>query len=285
MIGKRVIISGINGMLGSCLADFLSGNTVIGLDRNTDITNSSKVEEFINEINPDIIIHAAAFTNVDACENEIDKAYKVNVIGTQNIVNACLDRNLLFIYISSTGIYGDYKDEVYTEFDKVVPTTIHHKTKYEGEKVVENHLTKYLILRTGWLYGGNKEHNKNFVYKRYLESLQNKVMFSDNSQMGNPTYVLDFCKQIMLLIDKNQLGTFNCVNFAEKVTRYDYVSQIIEYFGTDCQVKIAPPGSYSRLAQVSKNESARNFKLDLLEINIMRDWKIALAEYINELKN
>ena len=285
MIGKKIIISGVSGMLGSSLLAFLKGNTIVGIDRKLDVTNSFQIQELIEKEKPEIIIHTAAITNVDSCEKDIDDAYKVNVIGTQNLVNGCIDKNILFIYVSSTGVYGEYKNGTYTEFDKVEPTTIHHKTKLEGENVVKNHLSKYLILRTGWLYGGDKEQKKNFVYKRYLESIQNKIMYSDNSQIGNPTSVLDFCNQIRVLIEKNQYGVFNCINKAENISRFDYVSQIIKEFETDCQVRIASTDAYTRSAKVSKNESAKNYKLDLLGLNIMRDWDVALKEYVLKLKN
>ena len=118
----------------------------------------------------------------------------------------------------------------YIEFDEVTPTTIHHKSKYEAERIVKDHLSKYLILRTGWLYGGDKTHSKNFVYKRFLEANNQERIFSDNTQIGNPTYVVDLAKQIDVLIEKKQYGLFNCVNQAKLVSRYDYVKKIVELF-------------------------------------------------------
>ena len=91
--------------------------------------------------------------------------------------------------------------------------------------------------------------------------------------------------QIRVLIEKNQYGVFNCINKAENISRFDYVSQIIKEFETDCQVRIASTDAYTRSAKVSKNESAKNYKLDLLGLNIMRDWDVALKEYVLKLKN
>lgn len=284
MIGKKILITGVNGMLGTNLIKYLSFENIIGFGKELDISNSTVVSKILANENPDIIIHTAAYTNVDECEINPDKAYLINSIGTQNLVNYCINKNILFIYISSTGIYGNEKNFEYSEYDIVKPTTVHHKSKYEGELNVKNHLNKYLILRTGWLYGGDISHSKNFVYKRYLEAKNNSVIYSNNTQVGNPTYALDFVKQIEKLIINNQMGIFNCVNRASNISRYDYVQKIIELFELDCTVKIAPEGMFNRIAPVSHNESAINYKLDLMNLNVMNSWVSSLEHYIKLLK-
>jgi len=286
MNGKKVLIIGANGMLGSNLVQNLGYIGITTFKNNIDISNRNDVLKELDLLKPDIIIHTAAYTNVEECEVNKNKSYLVNVIGTQNLVDYSIDKDILFVYISSTGIYGDSKtNELYNEFDEVHPKTIHHKSKFEGEKVVQSHLNKYLIIRTGWLYGGDKEHNKNFVYKRLLEASKNNVIFSDNSQIGNPTYILDLVEQIKILIENNLVGIFNCVNKAYNVTRYDYVKRIVELFDLKCEVKIAPEGMFKRVAPVSSNESATNYKLELLGLNIMADWENSLSKYILKLKS
>lgn len=280
----KVLVTGSNGMLGSNLMKILPFE-VVGFDSTElDITNSNKCISVLEKEKPNIIIHTAAHTNVEDCEINHAKAYLVNTIGTQSLVNYCIDKDILFIYISSTGIYGDDKIfEAYNEFDKVNPLTIHHKSKYEAEEIIKNHLSKFLILRTGWLFGGDITHNKNFVYKRYLEAKSNKLIYSDNSQIGNPTYIKDLVEQIKVLIYSKQYGIFNCVNSANNVSRYQYVKRIIELFELDCQVKVASENTFKRIAPVSKNESAQNYKLNLLNLNIMKDWDISLKNYIDNL--
>jgi len=281
----KILVTGANGMLGSNLLKLLPYETVGFSSKELDITDFRTVISVVDCEKPNIVIHTAAYTNVDDCEINPDKAYKINTIGTQNLVNYCMNKDILFIYISSTGIYGTKKqNEPYNEFDEVNPTTIHHKSKYEAEKIVQNHLFKYLILRTGWLFGGDIKHSKNFVYKRYLEASKNSEIYSDNSQIGNPTYIKDLVKQIEILIENKEYGIFNCVNTAHNISRYDYVKKIVEFFNIDCQVKQASIHMFQRRAPVSKNESATNFKLDLLEMNQMIDWDISLKNYIEKLK-
>lgn len=284
MIGKKVFVTGASGMLGSSLINNFNLSYNIVVDKELDITRPSQVSNILTKIKPDIIVHTAAYTDVEGCEINPDKAYTINAIGTQNLVNYCINKDVLFIYISSTGIYGPTKTTAYTEFDKMNPTTIHHKSKYQGELIVQNHLSQYLILRTGWLYGGTKTHAKNFVYKRYLEACNNTIIYSDNTQIGNPTYINDFIAQIRILIETNHYGTFNCVNEALAVSRYDYVKKIIDLFDISSNVTIAPEGMYKRVAPVSQNESAINYKLNLLGMNVMRNWEESLQAYINKLK-
>lgn len=285
MIGKKVFVTGSNGMLGSNLVNNLDKEGSVITNSMLDITSHEMVFSILDKIQPSIIIHTAAYTDVEGCEVNVDKAYKVNSIGTQNLVNYCINKDILFVYISSTGIYGKESNTSYTEFDDINPTTIHHKSKYEGEKIVKNHLSKFLILRTGWLYGGKKTHNKNFVYKRYLEASSKGVVYSDTSQIGNPTSVIDFIKQMKVLIENNQYGIFNCINEASGISRFDYVKKIIELFGLKCDVKIAPDNMFKRTAPVSKNESATNYKLNLLNLNVMGSWEESLNKYIQQLKS
>lgn len=285
MNGRKVLITGASGMLGSSLLKLLPYDNVVGYaSSELNITDYKKVQNVLSSVKPDIIIHTAAYTNVEVCETEPDKAYLVNAIGTQNLVNYAIENDVLFVYLSSTGIYGKEKDTPYTEFDAVNPTTVHHKSKYEAEQIIQNHLSKYLIIRTGWLFGGDKVHQKNFVYKRYLEAKDKNVIYSDDTQIGNPTSINNLVNQIMVLLTSKQYGLYNCVDNAENISRYDYVKKVIELFELPCRVEIAPDGMFQRLAPVSHNESAVNKKLDLLNLNVMQHWENSLQEYIANLK-
>ena len=174
----KILITGSKGMLGSCLVAKLPNS--VGYDiEEFDICDTAIVKKVFEKENPNIVIHTAALTDVEACEAERDKTFLVNTVGTQNLVNMCIDQDILFVYISSTGVYGSHKASAYIEFDEAMPTTIHHQSKRHAEVAIQNHLSKYIILRVGWLFGGDITQNKNFVYKRYLEAQNNSVMYSD----------------------------------------------------------------------------------------------------------
>lgn len=281
----KILITGGDGMLSKKLTkDFSAEHEVFAPGRvDLDICSRENVADVINKFCPELIIHAAAYTNVEECEKQVDLCYQINLIGTQNLVEASVNKKIKFVYISSTGCYGTFKkDEAYSELDFPEPTTVHHKSKYLGEEFVKAHLNDHLILRTGWIFGGEKDDAKNFVYKRFLESKGKSEMFSDTSQIGNPTSISDFSAQISVLIREKCLGVFNCVN-SGSASRFEYVQKIIKLFKSDCEVKQAPVGMYKRVAPVSNNESAINYKLELMGLNVMPSWECALENYINSL--
>jgi dTDP-4-dehydrorhamnose reductase len=282
---SNILITGANGLLGSSLCRLFDKSNVFCYGKNElDITNRKQLLDIFKEVRPDVVIHAAANTDVEKCEIDAESAYQTNVMGTQNLVDSSILNNALFVYISSTGVYGDYKHVGgYSEFDNVKPCTVHHATKLNGEKVVSSHLSKFLIIRTGWLYGGNNSYN-DYVKARYDDALNSSQIYSDNSQIGNPTNIDDLSKQIMYLIDNGFHGTFNCVNEAFGVSRFDYTKLIIESYGLPCKVISAKKKVFNRVAPVSDNESAINYKLNLLNINVMRPWDVALKDYIASLK-
>lgn len=285
MIKKNVLVTGSNGMLGSIFVSMMSASYSVSVcPPGFDIADTQNVGKKLKEIKPDIIFHAAAYTDVDGCELNPDKAHRVNVLGTDNLISFCREFGVKLIYISSTGVYGDKNDSQYTEKDETHPTTVHHLTKLNAESLIENTLSNYLILRVGWLYGGGIEHQNNFVYRRFLEGKDKTVIYSDDSQKGNPTNCHDVINQIVLLLKHGHCGVFNCVNDAVDVSRYVYVKEIIRLFGLNCNVEISNFDMFKRAAPVSKNESATNKKLDMLGLNIMPKWQVSLAKYIEELK-
>jgi len=286
LINKKVLITGANGLLGSAFMSIEGFGFKIPLSSSVvDITDFEAVKSFLIQEKPDIIVHCAAFTDVEKCEIEKDRTYLVNTIGTANLVYALmqLENEPIFCFISSTGVYGAHKCEPYTEFDAVTPTTTHHSSKFEAEKIVSAHIRKHLIIRTGWLFGGSVAQPKNFVYKRFLEASSKAIMYSNGSQIGNPTFTEDVVKQVVVLLNRQCYGVYNCVNGCG-ATRYEYVKTIVELFGIECKVDLADKDLFKRAAPVSDNEAAVNYKLKLMGLDIMPEWKISLAEYIKRLK-
>ena len=285
----NIVITGVTGLLGSSLlnlaADF--GYNAIQLTR-YDIENMKSPNDLatlLTSYNVKVLIHCAANTNVELCEVNKIQCYKDNVALTEKLVLVCKIMQIKFVFISSTGVYGKYQDTPYIDYDDVNPTTIHHKSKVIAENVVAKLVNDYLIIRTGWLFGGSWDMSKNFVANRIKEAYASEgYIKSDTSQVGNPTFVDDLSSCIFNLIENKYSGIFNCVNEG-KASRFDYVSEIIKLSGLNISVLPVDGSSFNRKAKVSYNESALNLKLDYFGIMKMPCWKKSLALYIESIRS
>jgi len=279
----RVFLTGVSGILGTDINKLFTvadhevkgfTSTDIELDNLTDV--KAKVRSF----RPDLIIHCAAMTNVDLCEDEKQKAYAVNVTGTQNLAVVSGEIGIKMVYISSCGVYGNGKSTPYNELDDTNPSTYHHYTKLLGEIKVKEHNNQFLIIRPGWLFGGSPTHKKNFVEARRKEASQTNLLKSAIDKTGSPTYTLDLAHQLMHLINEDMTGTFNIVN-EDCASRFDYVKQIMKEFKLNTKVEPVNSNLFPRNANMPDNECLENMNLNLVNLNKMRSWQMALSDYIN----
>lgn len=280
----KIALTGASGLLGSEINKVAmdSGYIVTKITR-TLIKPELGLEnalQYIQSLKCEVLIHCAANTDVEFCELNKQQCFIDNVLFSELLAVVCQQLNIKLVFISSTGIYGDYQSEPYCEYDDVKATTIHHQSKYLAEKSLQQKLNNVLIIRTGWLFGGPLHSNKNFVVNRINEA-ENAHDFieSDPTQVGNPTYVVDVAERILLLLQDNISGVFNCVNSGVG-SRFDYVSKIIEFSGLNIKVKPSEK-KFKRVAPVSFNESAINFKMDESNYPVLPHWELRLLEYLN----
>ncbi len=279
----KVFLTGASGILGTDIFSELqkNNNEVLGFDsKQIDITNLADVRKKITDFKPDTIIHAAAMTNVDLCEDDKEAALLVNAVGPQNMAICANEMDVPLVYISSCGVYGNGNTRPHRETDETLPVNYHHLTKLEGENRVKEHTSKYFIVRPGWLFGGTTSHKKNFVEARRKEALVNHELKSAADKFGSPTYTLDLAKQIIELMQANVYGTFNAVNTGT-ASRFDYVSAIIDAFKFSNKIIPVESNAFPRKANMPNNEMLENAHLNLINLNRMRPWKDALTEYIS----
>lgn len=254
----KILTTGSNGFLGTKLMSILSKKfNVIGIDRESDITKNEVIDK-IKRIKPDIIIHAAAYTDVDECEIEKEKCYDVNVNGTKNIIEAAKLINAKIIYISTDFVF-DGKKGNYKEEDTLNPINYYSKTKFEAEELVKKN-SNYLIIRSAVLYGyNNKNDNFNFV-EWVIENLKgdNKIKIV-NDQINSPTLIDDICYSIIKLI--NQTGIFNVAG-SESISRYDFALKIAEVFNLN--KNLIEPVTSEELNQ--RAVRPKNLSLDISKI-------------------
>jgi dTDP-4-dehydrorhamnose reductase len=280
----NILVTGASGLLGNAIYDHFksSGDHVQSFVRAGFLTQTHRQNvELLKKF--DCIIHAAANTDVEACEIHPEDCYKDNTLVTERLAMASSVANCKFVYISSTGIYGTEKENgPYSEYDAIHPTTHHHNSKWLGECAVNQYCNNSLILRAGWLFGGSPENKKNFVARRIEEAVnaRDSHIFSNSHQVGSPTFINDFVSRLYSLVRQDDSGTFNIVN-DKAASRLEYVQKIIELAELPVQVMPIAAGFFNRKANVSSNESAISLKLDQLGYAKLPDWPRSLEAYIN----
>lgn len=282
----RILLSGSNGLLGSALIAVAKrlGHECDALLRPDTISPDANVSVFVGKMSGyDCIIHAAANTNVERCEENPDECYRDNLLLTEAIADAAGMAKVKLIFISSTGIYGTALTRPYREYDEVSPTTHHHRSKYLAEQKVLSAATHNMVVRTGWLFGGSDKNPKNFVARRIDEARsaveRNNFIESNADQRGVPCFNEDIAERILQLATAGASGLFNCVN-SGNASRYEYVSKIVELSGMAVEVRPSKAAVFQRRAKVSDNEMAENWKMASVGLPPMPAWQDSLARYI-----
>lgn len=285
----KILVTGAAGMLGSALCPILiqRKHVVFATDQMPtdgieylDVRSFNQVEDIAKKINPDIVMHLAAETDVDKCELEPDHAFHTNTIGTQNVSIVCQKQNIEMVYISTIGVFYGDKFEPYTEFDSPNPINIYGSSKLEGEKIVQSLLNRYYIVRAGWMVGGGPAKDKKFIGKIIKRMNETTVLQAVNDKIGSPTYTVDFSRCVSDLIETGYYGLYHCTNKGY-CSRFDVAKRIIEIMGrTDVTVKPVSSAFFPLPAPRARSEMSRNYKLGLLGMDKTRNWEDALRDYL-----
>lgn len=292
----KILVTGAAGMLAAEIISKLLKNNhrVIQTDINQrlpeikklDITELDTVMSTVKKVQPDYVFHLAAETDVDLCEKKPDHAFKVNTLGTENIALACQKYEVSLLYISTAGVFYGDKKTPYTELDKPKPKNIYGESKLNGELTVKDQLSRYFIIRAGWMVGG-WEIDKKFVYKivKQLKEGRKKLRVV-NDKFGSPTFTKDFAKNLMNVINTKRYGLYHMTNKGT-CSRYDVAVKIVEFMGLKEKVKVNPITSdqFPLPAPRADSEMMQNYKLELLGLNSMPHWEESLEQYIKENKN
>lgn len=241
----KILIIGGSGLIGTKLLQyykkkknndveftFLKNNIPIANGHQLDITENDNTINLISKINPDVVIHTVALTNVDLCETDKALADSINVTGTQNVVECCKNTKSKLVYISTSFVF-DGKKQSYVENDPPSPVTYYGITKLKGEELVRNSNLPYLILRTDQPYCWTEPWNHTNSVMRVLDNLRTDKIHNEITDWKNtPTYVPDFVKATSQLLDSNATGIFHVVG-SDFINRYDWSLLTAEVFGLD----------------------------------------------------
>ncbi len=284
----RALVTGSNGMLGDVFCPELQrhGYQVLRTDIVTsggvsslDIRNLKMVSRFIKDNKPSIVFHLAAETDVDKCELNEHLAYETNAAGTENIASACRECDIPIVYISTGAVFDGKKLGGYTEEDKPAPISVYGKSKLKGEQAVRSLLSRYYIIRAGWMVGGyNKD--KKFVRKIMQQIDSKRDILAVTDKFGTLTFTGDFAKGIVSIVSLGKYGTYHCVNKGI-CTRFDIAKKIAEYLDRP-EVSIKPVTSdfFPLPAPRGKSEALINHRLACMGMDNMRPWQEALREYV-----
>ncbi|MDY6861538.1 MAG: dTDP-4-dehydrorhamnose reductase [Thermodesulfobacteriota bacterium] len=274
-----VLIIGAGGMLGYDLVSVLKKDCPVNYKyiNDFDITRKDWCINTITSLKPEIVINSAAFTHVDLCEKEKDRAFLVNAYGVENLAVACKESDAFLISFSTDYIFNGCKKEPYKEEDIPSPLNQYGLSKLKGERLIKDVFENYLIIRTSWLYGNN---GPNFVDSVLEQAKAKKVLNIVNDQKGSPTYTRHLSKAVKLLLGSNARGILHITNTGS-CTWYDFALKILEFSGIK-DVEVNPVTSKELGRPAIRPEDSRldnNMFYRLTGCN-MPDWEKGLTEYL-----
>jgi len=290
---KKIYIAGAGGMLGEAFYRIFKDEYEIKCtDKDVndkwlsflDFRNFEQYKKDVTAFEPDYLFHLGAHTDLEYCELHQDDTYLTNTTAVENAVFIANQLNIPILYISTAGIFDGAKD-FYDDWDEPNPLGHYARSKYMGERYVRENARRYIICRAGWMMGGGPEKDKKFINKiiKQIASGQHDLHVV-NDKDGTPTFTVDFAKNVKLLIEREYWGLYNMVCGGE-TSRREVAEELVKILGLQDDVKFHQvPSSFfedTYFAPRPQSERLVNKKLELRNINIMRDWKVALKEYID----
>lgn len=274
----RILVTGHTGLLGTELLPVLQAvHDVTGCALpDHDITDPAAARHVVREADAELVLHAAAWTAVDECEKDPDRAYRVNALGTRNMVIAAREAGAAFAYVSTDYVFDGTKTEPYVEFDPTNPQSAYGRSKWAGEQFVRYLHDRFYIIRSAWLFGAGGACFPETILRHLREKGEVSVV---TDQFGNPTWAGDLARAIAAIVDSGLYGTYHAVNagptswyeFAREVARtFGYPSDVVRPTTSADFVRPAPRPAYSAL---------RNFVMDSSLDHRMRPWRDTLPDY------
>jgi len=286
-------MAGCGGMLGEAFyKQFKDSHHIKCTDKDVnedwlsflDFRNRDAYIKDVEEFKPDYLFHLGAYTNLEFCEENADDTYLTNTLAVENAVFLANKLNIPLLYISTAGIF-DGQQDLYDDWDIPNPLGVYARSKYMGERYVSENAERFVICRAGWMMGSGPRKDKKFIQK-LMKQLKDgsKELFIVNDKDGTPTYTHDFALTVKELIEKELWGLYNCVCGGE-TSRLEVAEELLKVLNKEDEVKITSVSSdYFKdiyFAERPPSERLVTKKLNLRNVNKMRDWRVALKEYID----
>lgn len=296
----KVFVTGVGGQLGFDVMNELAkhGHEAIGSDIlpkekialpfdyiQLDITAKDAVERAISHIKPDAVIHCAAWTAVDAAEDEANKAkvYAINVDGTRYIAEACKKLDCKMVYISTDYVFnGEWTEPWQADCKEYSPLNVYGDSKLKGELAVAEALEKYFIVRIAWVFGKN---GNNFIKTMLNVGKKFDTLRVVNDQIGTPTYTFDLARLLVDMIETDKYGYYHATNEGGYISWYDFACEIFRQAGYDTKVIPVTTAEYG-LSKAKRPFNSRLDKSKLVEngFDPLPTWQDALKRYLKEIQ-
>ena len=278
----KILVLGHMGMLGTDIVGKLSASyDVIGKDIDDfDITDKQDCRRVIVESDAEIVINAAAYTNVDDCEDNQETCFAVNAEGVKNVVRSCTEQGIKIVHFSTDYVFDGTQNTPYTEDFPYNPINVYGQSKLQGELYLKEYSNNYILIRTAWLYGKN---GKNFVDTIIDKAHTEQILQVVDDQIGSPTYTVDLASAVKVLIEGNHTGIFHVTNRGT-CSWYEFALKILEYSDVkNVEVKPVTSDTFPRKALRPHYSVLSCKKFSHATQRTMRYWQIALKDYINRI--
>ena len=288
---KKIYIAGCGGMLGEAFYKQFKENYVLKCsDKDVnekwlsflDFRDFEAYHKDVSDFHADYLFHLGAYTDLEYCELHPEDSFLTNTVSVENAVRIANELDIPLLYISTAGIF-DGKKDLYDEWDIPSPLGVYARSKYMGETFVTTNAKRYLVCRAGWMMGGGPSKDKKFI-RKIMKQLKDgkKELFIVDDKDGTPTYTHDFALNVKALLKNELWGLYNMVCGGQS-SRVEVTRELLKILNLENQVKInvVPSAYFSNeyFAVRPACERLINSKLDLCNLNLMRNWKPALKEY------
>ncbi len=278
----KILVTGIKGQLGYDVMQEgeKRGFEILGTDvDNMDITDAAQVNQVMEDYSPDAVVHCAAYTAVDAAEDNREVCQKINVGGTRNIAEVCKRLNIPMMYFSTDYIFNGQGENFWREDDEKQPLNVYGQTKYEGELAVQELLEKYFILRISWVFGVN---GNNFIKTMLRIGKERGAVGVVSDQIGSPTYTYDLAKLVIDMIQTNKYGVYHVTNDG-LCSWYEFACEIFKQAGLNVEVTPLTTTEYPAKAARPFNSRMSKDKLKNAGFELLPSWQDALERYLNSI--
>lgn len=279
----RVLIAGAHGLVGSALVTHckLTGDEVLAYPRQTlDIVDGEQVMKIVTGAQPDIVINCAAWTDVDGCESDAERAFQVNALGPENLARACHENNVSFVTISTDYVFDGKKEGFYTQLDEPNPVSVYGVSKLEGEQRARNANSQTIVARTGFVFGDG---GRNFLSTVVARARRGEVLQAISDARGTPTFARDLAARLRELAVRRNADIFHVVNSGTGASYEEFVRLALKVAGLEhTEVTPVTVESLKRPAPRPANSCLRCLASESLGLAPMPDWKDALGRFVGE---